>query len=415
MHKTMKKVLMIAYHFPPIGGSGMQRTVKFVKYLPGFGWEPVVLSVKKGTHYELIDSSLMNEIPQSVKIYRTTWFNPLGLITIPNKKIGWLPCAFFKGINVLRREKISVIYSTSPTVTAHLIAYLLKKATKLPWVADFRDPWIGNPACSEDVGFRKRIEIFLERKVVTNADRIIANTELFRADFMRRYPDVDESKFITITNGYDPEDFEKVETVKESRKNGKFVLTHTGEFYDKIRNPENFLKAVGAMVNEGQIEKKNLVINFIGSGEYTGMERYKALLGKHSLQDIVNDVPHLPHKESIKSLLSSNVLLLFNFTNGSLQVPAKTYEYINAGKPILTISEEGATTRLLREEHIGAIVSPNDVHAIKGAILKLYMDFKNGKKLDGAAEQLKQKFNRKLLTQRLAGVFDGLCNVETGN
>lgn len=435
----MKKVLVIAYHFPPIGGSGMQRTVKFVKYLKSFGWQPVVLSVSKGKSYELVDTSLMDEVPKDVAVYRTPWFNPKGILKVPDRKIGWLPFAFFKGRSILRREGIDLIYTTSPTVTAHLIAYLLKKTARLPWVADFRDPWVGNPARMHMKGIRRKIETFLERKVVVHADQVIANTDALKADFEKRYPEVHHGKFVTITNGYDPEDFKGfdssttlrvnpeqapsfrtgcVEWVDEqapacrqagpAASNGRFVITHTGEFYAHIRNPDNFLKAVGELIREGRIKKEDVMINFVGSGDYSQTEQYRCTVQANGLQGIIQDVNHVPHQECIRFLFSSSVLLLFAFSNGALQVPAKTYEYLRVGRPILALAEEGAASQLLKKIDSAIVADPNSIEAIKEAIYQFYIEYKDGTVRRSADEGIKEKFNRKSLTQSLAQTFDVL-------
>ncbi|KPL02135.1 MAG: hypothetical protein AMJ73_09210, partial [candidate division Zixibacteria bacterium SM1_73] len=199
-----RKVLLITYYFPPMGMGGVQRTSKFAKYLPGFGWTPFVLTVKD-VHYWAEDPSLLEELPPEVKVIRTGSFDPLRIsfklkslfkkrkqrnkyvkestaqrsklsswLFFPDSKIGWVPFALLSGLNLIRKERIDLIFTTSPPPSLHLVGYLLKLLTGKPWVVDFRDPWTGY----KFEIFPTRLHLFLKnqlvRLIIKNADRIIS-------------------------------------------------------------------------------------------------------------------------------------------------------------------------------------------------------------------------------------------------
>ncbi|MCK4996012.1 MAG: glycosyltransferase, partial [Thermoplasmatales archaeon] len=240
----MKKVLMISYSFPPIAGGGVFRTLKFVKFLPNFGYDSVVLSVKK-SKFKDFDETLLNAIPSTTNVYRAKnieskiyryagsffhinykWYQ------IPDVFITWLPFALNKAKYIVKKEKPSVIYSTSPPATSHIIAMLLKKKTKLPWVADFRDPWTDNFIIKYPTKFHRKLEEKLEKKVLKLADKVILNTESNKDALLKKYPDINKEKFIVITNGYDLDDFENIELSKTNN----FTIASVGSFYDEM-NP----------------------------------------------------------------------------------------------------------------------------------------------------------------------------------
>ena len=269
----MKKVLLIAYIFPPLGGGGVQRTLKFVKYLPQFGWKPYVLTPKNptwgGADY---DESLLADIPYMAEIVKThnpesgnlmkdfmkhfapqkfSFFNRTKISNsksvmdsphnrqntnrlsvqmdegrqsnkvnlrswlkiwskpLPDSKFDWIPFAVKKGIEIIEKEKINVIYSTSPPNTDHIIGLLLKKVTQKPWVADFRDPWLPWQLMEtlESMSIRNQIERILEKAVIKNADYVIDISEPITQIHKENFPQYLANKVITITNGYDPDDF----------------------------------------------------------------------------------------------------------------------------------------------------------------------------------------------------------------
>ena len=439
----MRKVLIIAYFFPPLGGGGIQRTVKFAKYLPQLGWEPVILTVKGGTHIAH-DDSLLEDLPEGIRIYRARAFEPEDIgrtkakigtkpplsgrrhlanpggarsgslrerlgdfylqavpwFCISDKKIGWLPDAYRMGKNIVTREKIDVLYSTFSPGTSHLVGYLLKRKTRGLWVADFRDLWVSFPDRRFVTPIHKKIEQFLERKVIHSADRVVANTDDSRKVFLRDYPQIDSKKFVAITNGFDVEDFDQClfQEVKEDR----FCITYAGNFYGG-RNPRSFFAALSELFQERPELRGKFAVNLVGSFEPSIVQ----LVESYNLNGIVKTMPYQTHKRCLEILCGSDVLLLIDSPDFSVSIPGKTFEYLRTGKPILALVPEGATARLLRESGVDTIVHPGDIVGIKEILLDIYERFKNGN-LAGPTNFDEKIYDRRYLTGKLAAVFDSL-------
>ncbi len=241
---SMRSVLLVTYYFPPSGGPGVQRMLKFTKYLPDFGWRPVVLTVREDAEYPVRDASLWADVPEATRVVRTgiTEFyrlyrglakpaEPLDISTrarsrgilartlrqiraglfIPDGRAGWIPHALVPGRRLAREEGVRAILSSGPPFTALLIGGALGRMTRLPWIADFRDPWTRAPFYPERPGIARRIDERCERWVVRNAARTLAVNREILADFLDRYEGLDASRFITLSNGFDEEDFEGIE------------------------------------------------------------------------------------------------------------------------------------------------------------------------------------------------------------
>jgi glycosyltransferase involved in cell wall biosynthesis len=282
---AMKKVLIIAYYFPPLGWSGVQRTLKFVKYLRKFGWEPVVVTVGE-TKFSILDETLVNEIPKGVQVikiddvkfkhvtdnakqilksYTECISNTIldsdlkqkyeeaieqkiselrDLLLIPDGNAIWANNVI-KSINIkIDLKDINVIYTTSAPYSSHLIGQHIKEKYNIPWVADFRDEWINNADYiidEETLDFE--IQKYMENTVVEKCDKIITTTPYASQNFVDRY-NLNDKKVYTITNGYDEEDFYKI---KENKKNNKFTIIHNGSCYLN-RSPQTFFKAVRNLI-----------------------------------------------------------------------------------------------------------------------------------------------------------------------
>lgn len=449
----MGKVLFIAYFFPPSGESGMWRSLKFVKYLPKYGWKPVVLTIRKQGYYiERLDYTSLEEIPELTRIYRTIIFHPLSILnaiisvlklnknhiqrnpkesknityrntsvcdslkrhlldffTTPDRYSGWLPFAIIKGAEIILKDKPDIIFSTSPPITSHLVALFLKRMFCTPWVADFRDPWTFSPIIMNGVTKIKRfICILLEKAIVSEADKVIANTEPFRQQLIIKYgSSLSLDRFTTITNGYDSSDIRMFKR-SSSSKGEIFVISHTGEFYYNIRTPDNFLIALAQLISENFIDKEKIRVNFVGGGHYTKTSRFKKLLLDLKLGKIVDVIDFIPHKQCIEYLYNSTILLLLQPRSGlNLQIPAKTFEYIGVGKPILAITPvNGATAQLITNTQTGVIVNMDDVESIKQAILRLFLEYKMGDLSKYLNKQARLIYSRKNLTKDLSELFN---------
>lgn len=412
----MKKVLMIAYDYPPLGGGGVFRTLKFTKYLPQFGFKPYVLTVKNAMH-PIRDPSLLEEISPQARIFRTfslehkilrMSFRALKInpkwIFIPDMNIGWLPFAVRRGEKIIKEENIDVIYATAPVYTSLLIGYLLKKKTGKPLVVDFRDPWTQNVFIEFPSRFHRKIEEKMEEKVLEFADHVIANTEFMALKFIDKYPFI-KDKCTTITNGFDAEDFKGL---KKKGRGEKFTITHVGSIYGLI-TPKYWFLALKELIEE-KTELRNAVqVFFIGPlGRYA-----RKLVEELGVENVVKLVGYVPHKESLKLMVESDVLLLImgpeeaeREEKGALRVPGKIYEYLAAKKMILALIPKGATADLITSTKSGVIVPPKDVNAVKQALFKLFQRWQKGTL--GEVKSRIGNYDRKVLTKKLATIFESL-------
>ena len=449
-----KKVLMVAYFFPPVGGigaAGSQRILKFAKYLPQFQWEPIILTVRETCYepYLEMDRTLLERLPPEIKVIRTTvfrWLTKLlelknrdrgnlsrasqkiddsnhhgtgasgcyqamkdsltDLFDIPDSEIGWLIPAVAAGTKAIRREMIDVVYSTGKPWTAHLIGLALKRLTGKPLITDFRDPWLTNPFRDHASFIKDRAEAILERMVIEGSNLVISNTANMNAEFAERFSSHPTTKFMVLNNGFDPSDYDGG-TTTELRCPAKFILTHTGFLYGK-RDPMLFLEALASLVNVRCIERDKIQVWLVGSVELT--YDLNECLKSWRLDDIVKVVPHVPYQKSLEYLRNSNALLLLQ-PGTTTQIPSKLFEYIGMEKPILVISPRGGSTSdLVIQESIGVTAEATDVQDIAAAILKLYRAWQQ----DPIAYQVKrtagEKFNVKNVTKILSDRFDALLN-----
>lgn len=402
----MKKVLIITYYWPPAGGAGVQRALKFVKYLPQFGWEPVVLTVKNPDS-PVEDFSLLNDIPSGCKIYKTNSLEPFNLykkitgkkkddkipgdillnennsslknkiakwirlnLFIPDAKVGWKSYAVKKGIKIIRQENIELIFSTSPPQTSALIGRKLAKQTGVKWIADFRDPWL------EIVYYQnvkrniitKKIDAFLESKAIKDADAIVTisknMSELFRTKSKN-------ARIKVIPNGFDESDFEQL----DRKKNESFTIAYTGAM-SKDRVPYPFLHALNRLIFEDDI--KNIKLNFAGKF----CKEFIDEISNNNLSEFVSIKNFVPHKESTKILQTSDLLLLVidNVPNNKGFLTGKIFEYMGCRKPIFAIGPtDGDAANTIQETNCGTLVDYDDIDGAYEVLKKMYKEWEDGK------------------------------------
>lgn len=448
-----KRVLILAYYFPPLGMGGVQRVSKFVKYLPSFGWEPVVLTVKDIDYFSL-DDSLLKELPESAKIYRTGSFDPLRLIYLikkifrtktsdpnppgadalrnsekakrffprqrrgqndtfsfrgwlkfinllffPDNKIGWFPFALIKGIKICRKEKIDLLFSTSPPLTCHLVAFFLKKLTGIQWVADYRDPYMTYQDEKSSTSFKKILLKKLQKLFLKKGEGFIGVTQMIASGLKEVYPEV--QKIEVLPNGYDQKDFEH----KPWRRKDIFTIVYFGTFSPDCP-AEPFLKALHNLLQQGKIDKGRVKFIDVGLSMGVGMED---LVNKFELNEITELKGYLPHKEGIQELLGADLALLTLAESSPAIIPGKAYEYLGAQNPILAIVPlKSEARRLIKSLSAGKVVSPDNLTEIENAILSFYREFETGKLFLKVNPQKTEKYERKYLTSRLVCLFDDI-------
>jgi glycosyltransferase involved in cell wall biosynthesis len=411
----MKKALLIAYHFPPLGGGGVFRTLKFTKYLPEFGYQPYVLTVKNPMYREK-DPTLVKEIPAEAKIHRTFSFEHrilrvprllninLKWFYLPDQNIGWLPFGASAGAKLVKKENIDVIFATSPIWTSLLIGLLVKKKTKKPLVVDFRDPWTDNPFINYPTKLHQRLERKMEKTVLSQADYVTVATDLIKSNLIRKYPFI-ESKIETITNGFDPDDFKNL---KIGKKTGKFTITYVGSIYGLL-TAKPFLTALKALVEEKKGFKEKAEAVFVGN---CGKETSR-LVRELGLDENVRFVGYVPHRKGLEFMVNSQALLLLITLEGSKGeriLTGKLFEYLASRKPIIAlVPENGLAANVIKSLKAGTVVSPRDAQRVKTAI-ENYFDQGVAGTLSAATDDASdiRLYNRRFLTGKLAHIFDRL-------
>jgi len=412
----MKKVLFIAYHFPPIAGGGTFRSLKFVKYLPEFGWMPTVLTTNSKTSWAY-DNELQKEIPSNIEIIRSPEINlfylqvllsRMGLnklyqslkdhLFIPDEKIGWLPLAYYQAIKELKKEKYDLIFSTSPTICAHIIALKLKRKFNLPWVCDFRDYWTMHFTYRHKKTARGKYEQQLEHSFFQNADRIITVSGGVKRDFLAAYPD---SVIRVITNGYDGGG------VSGIRKSTEFKILYTGSFYGHY-NPALFLSAVQKAVEEQPTLKRALRLFF--AGNYP--PDIKMMFAKYQESFTIDYVNFMSPNQLEKEYLSAAILLLILPADKHYKtyLPAKLFSYLNKSHPVFAVIPDGEAKSLLQKSNIGFFANPNSADDIKNQIITLYQLWRSGNLKVEPNDNFIRKFQRRHLTESLAIIFNQLLN-----
>ena len=409
----MKKVLLTAYHFPPLGGGGVFRVLKFAKYLPEFGYQPHVLTVKNPM-YRTRDPTLVREIPSDAKVYRTFSFEHrilraprlldinLKWFYMPDQNIGWLPFAVSAGAKIVKKEKIDVIYATAPLWTSLLIGFFLKRQTRKPLVIDFRDPWTDNPFITYPTKFHKWFEKKIEKIMVAHADYVTVAFDSIKNTLVKKYPFI-KSKIETITNGFDPEDFKNL---KIYGKTGKFTITHVGSIYGLL-TAEPLLVALKELVEEKKEIREKVEAVFVGRyGKETPL-----LVRKLGLQENVRFVDYVPHRQGLEFMVNSQALLLLltvEDPRGKGILPGKIFEYIASRKPIIAIApENGRAAKIIKSVNAGTVISQKNVQRIKEAIVDYYKQWTEGESSTTTYNTGDiTVYDRKILTRRLAKIFE---------
>jgi glycosyltransferase involved in cell wall biosynthesis len=433
-----KNILIIAYYFPPLGGVPVQRTLKFIRHLPEYEWNPVVLTVLDGyDHFHPNDPSLINKIPDGVEVIRT---KEIGIasrvirffrskapgrftdevvrlrkllynsLLFPDEKNYWIPGAVLRGLQLLSKQNIGAIYASGYPWSAFLIGTILSKSKGIPLILDFRDAWTLNPRGL----WNNRFQRFWESKVLLQASKAVFATNLMREDYVNRYPRIDRRKFITITNGYDSADFRRIEG--EEKKNSKrFLITITGTFNDNVppldtdQSPYYFLKGLTrSLKNDNDNMLKNIFVRFVGDFGRNNKDFVKRL----GLENVVEITGHVPHGKSIEFQLESDLLLLIisHCPESESILTGKLFEYIGARKPILALVPDGEAKDLIIKERLGITVGPNDIDGIKNAIFKFYKEWKqNSLKLEGN-DCVFKKYEMKALTKKLVEAIEENSN-----
>ncbi len=439
----MKNLLIIAYYFPPSGGPGVQRVLKMVKYLPLFGWNPIVLTVENGT-FPARDESLLATVDPSIIVKRTHIYEPydiykffvgekqntaidVSVLTtqqsgswkkklaqwiratffIPDARIGWLFSAVSAAKQLMKDHEIHAIYSSSPPYTCSLIGRSLKRSSRLPWIAGLRDPWTDFLTTPDRWWLPKLIDRSLEHSVLREADVVECAWEGIISDALSKYPELDATKFVHVPNGYDSDEFPQV----DQQPNDRFTICYSGSLYG-LRNPDTLLQAVELLIQQGQLRAEEFCLRCVGRVGDDVQAKFQASVVAKSIEII----PYVPHKESVGWLLRSDLLLLIvdDAKESNAIVPGKVYEYIGVMKPVLALAPlQSAVASLIEETQAGAVISAGEVERCAAVVLEFVKKWRVGQALYEPKVEAIQRYERREAAKALAKQLDLLCTSST--
>lgn len=420
----MKKVLIIAYYWPPAGGPGVQRWLKFVKYLPHFDIEPIVY-IPENPHYPIEDATLVAEIPKDVVIHRHPIFEPYRLASLVSSKktkrissgiiqtkdpsllekgMLWIRGNFFipdarkywvkpsvKYLSaLLKEEQINTVITTGPPHSVHLIGEQLKQKHTVKWIADFRDPWTS-------IGYHKKLRLtkasrkkhkFLEHLVLNKADRLLVTSQTTKKEFAA----ITEKPISVITNGYDS-NYQGGANLDQ-----RFTIAHIGSLLAG-RNPKNLWKALSDLASENELFRTALQLDFIGVVSQEVMDS----LYRYELGPYINLKGYVSHKEAMRKQQQAQLLLLIEIDSEETKgiIPGKLFEYMAARRPILGVGpKEWEAGQLILETNSGAVFNYENLIELKDLIKNWFEKYREST-LHLASKNI-EKYSRKALTEQLA-------------
>ena len=401
-----RRALVLAYLFPPLGGAGVQRTLKFVRYLEPLGWDATVISTKS-RHYPARDPSLLREIPGSAHVVRTPalplahWLSMvpyrLGLkhlfayLNWPDGGIGWMPFALATALRTARRERPDVIFSTSTPQSGHIVALIVSRLTGVPWVADFRDEWAADAFRAGQPRALVRLSARLERDLVRHASRVVVAADYFRLEGLSE----DDPRRVVIVNGVDEADL----PIGAKRQSHRFVLAHVGTIYG-IRDPSPVLRALARLVQRGLVDGEQLEVRLVGSLWLEDFEPPSVIR--------VERTGYVEHRRAVQEICTATALLLY-VPSSSLAPSGKLFEYLASGRPILCLTHpDNLASRLVREWNAGVVADPHDEAAIEQALLTLWQRWQENGLPDQEEVRRKtlERYSRRKNAEQLARVLD---------
>ncbi len=407
----MKNVLIVAFHFPPMAGSsGLLRSLKFAKYLPQHGWQPTILTAHPRV-YDRLDESGLRELPGDVRVIQAFALDAQKhlsiqsryprLVATPDRWVSWGLGAIPAGLAAINKHDVDVIFSTYPIATAVLVGLALKRLSRKPWVADFRDPMTEEDYPS-DPTVRKAYS-WIEGQAVRHASRLVYTTDSTRKDQQRMHPSIDSDRSLVISNGYDEADFEGIETGAQRQPGAPIRLVHGGVIYPNDRDPRPLFRALRAMRDRSAIGDPGLRIELRGSGLDESIQSMVKELG---IDDIVHFLPPIPYRESLADAAAADALIVMQGESCDKQIPAKVYEYLRLRRPIFALTSHTGETAALLQHTGGATIARLDDEQDIAAKLEQFLTGLREDGLPAADSDRVAEYARSSQAARLAGCLN---------
>ena len=426
----MFKVIVIAYYFPPMGLSGVQRTLKFVKYLKNYNWEPTVITTGD-VGYFAHDEYLAKELEEAaVRVIRIEGRDPNSLLSkfgtiklpreifrktfsklsqtffIPDNKISWAKKAFIKGEELLEKEKFDAIFVTGPPFSSFHIFSQIHKKHRISLVLDYRDLWYKSYFAFYPTPFHQWMHKKMEYNALKAADRIIVTNRQIKEKLLNTYQFLTFNDIVIITHGFDPPDFSNAAVIP--KHNHRMILTYSGIFM-VYNSPEYFLKAFKQISIKHPEIAKDIELHFVG---FLRKENQR-LVNKLNLQEFIFDHGYVKHNEAVSKILSSDVLWMMVGRRKNIDaiLPGKLYEYMGAKKPIIACVPEGAAKTAVQEYPASYICEPDNIDEIKNTILQVYEHYKSSQ-FPVPGNEFLMKFRRDYLAEKLSKEFQFLIKAD---
>lgn len=442
----MKKLLVVAYFFPPSGAVGVYRTLKFVKYLPEFGWEPVVLTVSNGKT-PVYDESLMKLIPDGVEVHRVPSWETLNegfdapappvrkktlrsrlrtrlyllwhALALPDVKVGWVPNATHAAQRLLREQGIHHVYISGFPFSSFLIGPRLKRGSDVRVAVDYRDPWTQSITYPLRTALHRKVDRALEQRVVDASDLVIANTRYNEQQMVAGFGrGMKREKFVAIHNGFDAEDFASI----QHGRNEKFTITYAGAFYHsvgsshsgraagdetmKTYSPLVFFEALQAFFARRPEAKARMRVRFMG---VLG-QGYDPIIRERGLDSVIERLGYIDYDEHLRVLKQSDALLLVMSRGEKSRgwIPSKFFQYLGTGNPVLALAPEGEVRDILAATRGGICVEPDNAVAASRALETLYEGWASGTAIAQPDASAVAAYERRNLTAKLAHALDSM-------
>jgi glycosyltransferase involved in cell wall biosynthesis len=430
---TLRKVLIITYYWPPSGGAGVQRWLKFSKYLREYGWEPVIYT-PENPEAPAIDHSLEKDIPEGITVIRLPIFEPYsaykrfvgmkpgekvnagflqekekpgraegfavwlrGNFFIPDARRFWINPSVKYLKKYLKENPVDAIISTGPPHSMHLIALQLNKTFNIPWLADFRDPWTG-------IDFYHQLKLTsvadklhhkLEKKVLSSATEVT----VISRDMMNEFNGIVERNYKLVTNGYDAED---ISPLPQNQLDEDFTISHIGSI-NPARNPVKLWKVLAEMVKQKPLFAKALKIKLVGKVDIGVLKSIE----ESGLAPHLTRIEYMPHRDVMCEIQKSQVLLLLinNTPNAKGILTGKIFEYLGSGRPILSIGpEDGDASEILRNADAGQTADYHNEEAMKRILDDYFIRFSEQRLESNTGNR--SKYSRKEITKKIAGILN---------
>lgn len=414
-----KRVLVIAYHFPPCAiSSGIQRTLSFTKYLSRHGWHPVVLTVRNSA-YERTNPSQLKNIPADVIVSRTFALDAArhlsfggrhwSKLALPDRWRTWWLSAVPTGLKLIREHSIDAIWSTYPIATAHNIGATLSRISGVPWIADFRDPMVEYVARTNETypldPALRAARLRIEALAVAHAKKLVFCTKSASQIVAERYPKIEASRLAVISNGYDEQAFIEAEKlVPLEPKAERVVLLHSGTIYlSEDRDPTALFQAIKTLADKAIINAQNFELRLRDPSNNAAIQ---AMVSKAGISEFVTILPSRPYAEALAEMMCVDGLLVLQGHTSNPAVPAKLYEYLRAGRSILgLVDAAGETANTLRTMNIDTLADIIDTKDIAGLLEKWLNAVRSGNIPTSNREKV-SAYSRESLTVQLAKLLD---------